>query len=102
MRHIVLTIAAITLLAPAAFAQAPAQPGPQNPAVKSMDENNSSTPVAGANSFTKTQAMKQIEAKGYTLKGQDFSGDIQAIKVNGDTPEAAADPRGRGVTRVIQ
>ena len=66
MRHIVLTIAAITLLAPAALAQAPAQPGPQNPAVKSMDENNSSTPVAGANSFTKTQAMKQIEAKGYT------------------------------------
>jgi gamma-glutamyltranspeptidase/glutathione hydrolase len=48
------------------------------------------------------ELAKQIEAKGYTLKGQDFSGDIQAIKVNGDTPEAAADPRGRGVTRVIQ
>jgi gamma-glutamyltranspeptidase / glutathione hydrolase len=45
---------------------------------------------------------QQIEAKGYVLKGQDFSGDIQAIKVNGDTPEPAADPRGRGVTRVIQ
>jgi gamma-glutamyltranspeptidase / glutathione hydrolase len=44
---------------------------------------------------------KQIEAKGYVLKGQDFSGDIQVIKINGDTPEAAADPRGRGVTRVI-
>jgi gamma-glutamyltranspeptidase/glutathione hydrolase len=48
------------------------------------------------------ELAKQIEAKGYVLKGQDFSGDIQAIKVNGDTPEAAADPRGRGVTRVIQ
>jgi gamma-glutamyltranspeptidase/glutathione hydrolase len=48
------------------------------------------------------ELAQQIEAKGYTLKGQDFSGDIQAIKVNGDTPEAAADPRGRGVTRVIQ
>lgn len=45
---------------------------------------------------------KQIEAKGYVLKGQSFSGDIQAIRIDGDTPEAAADPRGRGVTRVIQ
>ena len=45
---------------------------------------------------------QQIEAKGYKLEGQDFSGDIQVIKVNGDTPEPAADPRGRGVTRVIQ
>src|ERR1700744_2577831 len=44
MRHIVLTIAAITLLTPAALAQAPAQQGPQNPAVKSMDQNNSSAP----------------------------------------------------------
>jgi gamma-glutamyltranspeptidase / glutathione hydrolase len=45
---------------------------------------------------------KQIEARGYTLKGQDFNGDIQAIKVNGNMPETAADPRGRGVTRVIR
>ncbi|WP_028224304.1 gamma-glutamyltransferase [Paraburkholderia ferrariae] len=45
---------------------------------------------------------KQVEAKGYVLKGQDFSGDIQAIRIDGDTPEAVADPRGRGVTRVIQ
>ena len=45
---------------------------------------------------------KQVEAKGYTLQGQSFNGDIQAIKINGDTPEAVADPRGRGVTRVIQ
>ncbi|RFU45131.1 gamma-glutamyltransferase [Paraburkholderia sp. DHOC27] len=48
------------------------------------------------------ELAQQIEARGYTLKGQDFSGDIQAIKVNGNTPEPAADPRGRGVTRVIQ
>jgi negative regulator of sigma E activity len=66
MRHIVLSIAAITLITSAASAQAPAQQGPQNPAVKSMDQNNSSAPVAGANSFTETQAMKQIEAKGFT------------------------------------
>jgi len=45
---------------------------------------------------------KQVEAKGYVLKGQDFSGDIQAIRIDGDTPEAVADPRGRGVTRVVQ
>ena len=31
-----------------------------------MHENNSSTPVKGANSFTKMEAQKQIEAKGYT------------------------------------
>jgi gamma-glutamyltranspeptidase/glutathione hydrolase len=48
------------------------------------------------------ELAQQIEAKGYKLEGQDFSGDIQVIKVNGDTPEPAADPRGRGVTRVIQ
>jgi gamma-glutamyltranspeptidase / glutathione hydrolase len=47
------------------------------------------------------ELAKQIEAKGYVLKGQDFSGDIQVIKITGDAPEAAADPRGRGVTRVI-
>jgi gamma-glutamyltranspeptidase/glutathione hydrolase len=47
------------------------------------------------------ELAKQIEAKGYVLKRQDFSGDIQVIKINGDAPEAAADPRGRGVTRVI-
>jgi len=45
---------------------------------------------------------KEVEAKGYTLKQQGFNGDIQAIRIDGDTPEAAADPRGRGVTRVIQ
>ena len=47
------------------------------------------------------ELAQQIEAKGYKLEGQAFSGDIQAIEVNGDTPEPAADPRGRGVTRVI-
>jgi|ERR1700679_2521868 len=67
MRHIVLTTAAFSLFASVAFAQnTPAQSGPQNPAVKSTSENNSSTPVAGANSFTKSEAMKQIEARGYT------------------------------------
>ncbi|ALL68724.1 Gamma-glutamyltranspeptidase [Paraburkholderia caribensis MBA4] len=44
---------------------------------------------------------KQVEGKGYTLKTQDFNGDIQAIKINGERPEAVSDPRGRGVSRVI-
>ena len=48
------------------------------------------------------ELAKQVEAKGYVLKGQSFNGDIQAIRIDGNTPEAAADPRGRGVTRVIQ
>src|ERR1700722_7628755 len=66
MRLIVLT-AAISLCTSVAFAQGqPAQNGPANPAVKAMHDNSSSTPVAGANSFTKGEAIKQIEAKGYT------------------------------------
>lgn len=48
------------------------------------------------------ELAKGIEAKGYTLKGQDFSGDIQAIRIDGKTPEAVSDPRGRGVSRVIR
>lgn len=67
MRHLALTTIAFSLIASVAFAQGvPAQSGPQNPAVKSTTENNSSAPVAGANSFTKGEAMKQIEDKGYT------------------------------------
>lgn len=48
------------------------------------------------------ELAKGVEAKGYTLKGQDFSGDIQAIRIDGKTPEAVSDPRGRGVSRVIR
>lgn len=69
MRHMVLAAAAIAVLTAPAFAQdirtaAPAQP--VNPAVKGMHENNSATAVPGANSFTRSQAKSQIEAKGYT------------------------------------
>ena len=67
MRVIVLTAAALGLFASIASAQnMPAQQGPQNPAVKDMHQNNSSMPVAGANSFTQAEAKSQIEAKGYT------------------------------------
>jgi hypothetical protein len=52
-------------LAPVAFAQQSAE-GPQNQAVKGVHENNSQTPVQGANSFTMKEARSQIEAKGYT------------------------------------
>ena len=79
MRNMVLAAAAIALFAVPVFAQdirpaAPAQP--MNPAVKGVTENNSSTPVPGANSFTESQARSQIEAKGYTRvvglkKGED-------------------------------
>ena len=65
MRHIVLTLAALGLTASLAFAQDAAS-GPQNPAMKSTTQNNSSMPVKGANSFTRGEAVKQIEAKGYT------------------------------------
>ena len=67
MRVIVLTAAAMGLFVTIASAQnMPAQQGPQNPAVKDMHQNNSSMPVAGANSFTEAEAKSQIEAKGYT------------------------------------
>lgn len=66
MRVILITAAAISLFSSVAFAQMPSQNGPANPAVKGMHDNNASMPVAGANSFTKGEAKKQIEAKGYT------------------------------------
>ena len=67
MRNIMVAAFATSLLATTASAQdAPAQSGPQNPAVKSMDQNNSSMPVAGANSFTMAQAKSRLMAQGYT------------------------------------
>ena len=67
MRYIALITMATGLLASAALAQdAPAQNGPQNPALKSTTQNNSAAPVAGANSFTMGEAKSQLEAKGYT------------------------------------
>lgn len=44
----------------------------------------------------------QLKAKGYTLEGQSFNGDVQLIRVDGSTPQPAADPRGVGVGRVFQ
>jgi len=42
---------------------------PQNAAVKSASRNNSSVPVAGANSFTERQARARIQARGYSQVG---------------------------------
>ena len=68
--RIMLIAAAVMLSAPLAFAQDatpdPSQRGPQNQAIKGIHQNNSGTPVPGANSFTRGEARKQIEAKGYT------------------------------------
>jgi hypothetical protein len=66
MRLLFTSLVAATLLTSAAYAQAPAQNGPQNPAVKGVHENNSAAPVSGANSFTMNEAKSQIQAKGYT------------------------------------
>src|SRR5437764_12922191 len=90
MRHILLTAAALGLMIPAAFAQnTPA--APQNPAIKGVHENNASAPVAGANSFTRSQAVKQIEAKGYThvaglKKGEDGVWRVTATKDGASGP----------------
>jgi gamma-glutamyltranspeptidase/glutathione hydrolase len=45
---------------------------------------------------------EQLKAKGYTLEGQSFNGDVQLIRVDGTTPQPAADPRGVGVAKVFQ
>ena len=67
MRFLIAAAAACTLVASAASAQMSAQPpaqnGPANPAVKSMSDNNSDKPVAGANSFTMGEAKAFIEGK---------------------------------------
>jgi len=66
MRLLLSTVIAVGLMTTAATAQTTSQNGPQNPAVKGVHENNSSTPVQGANSFTESEARSQIEAKGFT------------------------------------
>ncbi|MEX3958706.1 gamma-glutamyltransferase [Trinickia sp. EG282A] len=48
------------------------------------------------------ELAQQLQSMGYVLQKQGFNGDIQAIEIDGDTPTAAADPRGRGVTRIVQ
>ena len=47
------------------------------------------------------ELAEQLQARGYTLEGQSFNGDVQMIRIEGTTPEPAADPRGVGVGRVM-
>jgi hypothetical protein len=42
-----------------------------------------------------------LVARGYTFANQGFNGDIQAIVVGASGAVAVADPRGRGVARVL-
>jgi hypothetical protein len=63
---LVATTIVLTLAASAAFAQMPAQGGPQNPAVHTGNSNNSNAPVKGANSFTLSEAKSRIAGQGYT------------------------------------
>jgi len=62
----ILVAAVGCLLGTATFAQTPAQTGPQNPAVKTDNGNNSDMPVKGANSFTQSEAKSRIESQGFT------------------------------------
>ena len=66
MRILITSLLAAGFLSSAALAQTSSANGPQNPAVKGMHDNNSASPVAGANSFTMGEAKSQIEAKGFT------------------------------------
>ncbi|HEY3597129.1 MAG TPA: gamma-glutamyltransferase [Paraburkholderia sp.] len=52
-------------------------------------------PIAG-------ELAEQLQALGYTLEGQSFNGDVQMIRIDGTTPQPAADPRGAGVARVFR
>lgn len=63
---LVATTLALALNGTVAFAQAPAQSGPQNPAIDTTSGNNSNMPVKGANSFTLSEARSHIEGKGYS------------------------------------
>jgi opacity protein-like surface antigen len=66
MTRVLLTAAACLLTSSIAFAQAPAQSGPNNNAINTTGQNNSSAPVAGSNSFTEGQAKSRIEDAGYS------------------------------------
>jgi hypothetical protein len=71
MIRIIPIAAALTLMAGAGFAQtsqAPSKPMTSPPAVSTTgaDSKTSAAPLSGANSFTQPEAMKRIEAHGYS------------------------------------
>jgi hypothetical protein len=93
------TVMAVALTTSLAYAQdTSSQSGPQNPAVKSTEQNNSSVPVAGANSFTMGEAKSKLEASGYThvhklRKGSDGVWRATAMK-DGHTGTVSVDYQG--------
>ncbi len=67
MKRTLLLVCAGLIAATAASAQnPPAKSGPNNNAVNSPGQNNSTAPVAGRNSFTESQAKSKIEDAGYS------------------------------------
>src|ERR1700738_3584278 len=69
MRKSLIVGAILALVCSSALAQnkaPPAQQQPGNRAINTEGANNSTAPVAGANSFTESQAKSRIEADGYS------------------------------------
>jgi hypothetical protein len=70
MQKLLVLGSTLVFLAGSAVAQQhqnpPAANSPQNEAVKSPNTQQTSGPVAGANSFTEGQAKSRIQDKGYT------------------------------------
>lgn len=69
MRKSLIVGAILALVGSSALAQnqaPPAQQQPGNRAINTEGTNNSSAPVAGANSFTEGQAKSRIEAGGFS------------------------------------
>jgi hypothetical protein len=73
MRKLFLTAAIVALAIPA-MAQQPSPPANRNAKTPAVNTPNSppnpGAPVAGANSFTESQAKSRIEANGFTSVGQ--------------------------------
>ena len=67
MRKILMVAAIAAVAFPAAAQQKPANPNAETPAVNSPNSPpNPGAPVAGANSFTESQAKSRIETNGFS------------------------------------
>jgi hypothetical protein len=70
MKHVSIALAASLAMTTAAWAQAPNPPtststAPPAVATSNADSNTTAAPVAGKNSFTESQARKQMRKHGY-------------------------------------
>src|SRR5215203_7321967 len=104
MRRTIIGITFLTLLTAPVLAQnPPAQKEPGNKAINSRDQNNSSNPVAGANSFTERQAKSRIESNGYTgvsnLKKDDQGVWRGKAQKDGKTTDVSLDFQGNVIAR---